>query len=223
MRGLFPALVALAVALAVALGVVIALIIGSGGLIEEAADETAAPTTTRTATTTAPTPRTRATTTPTTARSGAVCDARVINSDLGYPGSGARIIDCGGGWAVMASEHSGDPYWVAYRNGRWRSVDDVSIYQMTCPEEAIAKGAPAWLARKHLDCRTVDPATSARSSASRTSRVPTSSSGPMPSRTSSSSSPTSSPSGQSSSTATSESITTSEETSSRSPGDDAEE
>ena len=172
MRGLFPALVALAVALAVALGVVIALIIGSGGLIEEAADENAAPTMTRTATTTAPTPRTRATTTtPTTSRSGPVCDARVINSDQGYPGSGARIIDCGGGWAVMASEHSGDPYWVAYRNGRWRSVDDVSIYQMTCPEEAIAKGAPAWLARKHLDCRTVDPATSARPSAPRTSRA----------------------------------------------------
>ena len=220
MRGLFPALVALAVALAVALGVVIALIIGSGGLIEEAADETAAPTMTRTATTTAPTPRTRATTTtPTTSRSGPVCDARVINSDLGYPDSGARIIDCGSGWAVMASEHSGDPYWVAYRNGRWRSVDDVSIYQMTCPEEAIAKGAPAWLARKHLDCRTVDPATSTRSSASRTSRVPTSSRNPSPSRTPSSSSP----SPQSSSTTTSASTTTSEETSSASPGDEADE
>ena len=222
MRGLFPALVALAVVIAVALGVVIALIIGSGGLIEEAADETAAPTTTRTATTTAPTPRTRATTTPTTTRSGAVCDARVINSDLGYPDSGARIIDCGGGWAVMASEHSGDPSWVAYRNGRWGRVQDVSIYLMTCPEEAIAKGAPAWLARKHLDCRTVDPATSTRPSASRPSRTSTSSRAPSPSRTPSSSSPTSSPSAETSTT-TSESTTTGEETSSPSPGDEAEE
>ena len=157
MRGLFPALVAATVVVAAALGVVLALIIGSGGMIEEAADETAAPTTTRTATTTAPTPRTRATTTPTTTRSGAVCDARAINRDLGYPSSGARIIDCSGGWAVMASEHSGDPYWVAYRNGRWRSVDDVSMYLFTCPEEAIARGAPAWMARKHLDCRTEAP------------------------------------------------------------------
>lgn len=218
MRGLFPALVALAVVLAVALGVVIALIIGSGGLIEEAADETAAPTTTRTAMTTAPTPRTRATTTtPTTTRSGAVCDARVINSDQGYPGSGSRIIDCGGGWAVMASEHSGDPYWVAFRNGRWRSVDDVSMYLMTCPEEAIAKGAPAWLARKHLDCRTVDPATSTRPSASRPSRTSTSSRAPSPSRT-----PSSSPSAETS-TITSESTTTSEDTTTTSPGDEADE
>ncbi|MFN3338368.1 MAG: hypothetical protein ACK40Z_01590 [Dietzia sp.] len=85
----------------------------------------------------------------------AVCDAGVINTDLGYPGSGARIIDCGGGWAVMASEISGDPFWVVFRNGRWRPADGVSIYTMTCPDEAIAMGAPAWMAREHLlTCRT---------------------------------------------------------------------
>ncbi|MBB0991785.1 hypothetical protein G6009_10070, partial [Dietzia sp. SLG510A3-30A2] len=85
--------------------------------------------------------------------SGPECDAGVINSDLLYPNSGARIIDCGSGWAVMASAVSGDPYWVAYSDGRWRRVGDVSIYLGTCPDEAIALGAPAWMASKHLgDC-----------------------------------------------------------------------
>lgn len=85
--------------------------------------------------------------------SGPECDAGVINSDLLYPNSGARIIDCGSGWAVMASAVSGDPYWVAYSDGRWRRVGRISIYLGTCPEEAIARGAPAWMAQKHLgDC-----------------------------------------------------------------------
>lgn len=85
--------------------------------------------------------------------SGPECDAGVINSDLLYPNSGARIIDCGSGWAVMASAVSGDPYWVAYADGRWRRVGSVSIYLGTCPDEAIARGAPAWMAQKHLgDC-----------------------------------------------------------------------
>ncbi|WP_407335249.1 hypothetical protein [Dietzia kunjamensis] len=85
--------------------------------------------------------------------SGPACDAPVINSDLLYPNSAARIIDCESGWAVMASPVSGDPYWVAYSDGRWRRVGDVSIYLGTCPDEAIALGAPAWMASKHLgDC-----------------------------------------------------------------------
>ena len=85
--------------------------------------------------------------------SGPECDAGVINSDLLFPNSGARIIDCGSGWAVMASPVSGDPYWVAYSDGRWRRVGRISIYLGTCPDEAIALGAPAWMAQKHLgDC-----------------------------------------------------------------------
>ncbi|MET3861860.1 cytoskeletal protein RodZ [Dietzia sp. 2505] len=85
----------------------------------------------------------------------AVCDAGVINTDLGYPDSGARIIDCDAGWAVMASDISGDPFWVVFQNGRWRQADGVSIYTMTCPDEAIAMGAPVWMARRHLiTCRT---------------------------------------------------------------------
>lgn len=82
--------------------------------------------------------------------SGPACDAPVINSDLLYPNSAARIIDCESGWAVMASPVSGDPYWVAYSDGRWRRVGDVSIYVGTCSDEAIARGAPEWMARKHL-------------------------------------------------------------------------
>lgn len=103
--------------------------------------------------------------------SGPECDAGVINSDLLYPNSGARIIDCGSGWAVMASAVSGDPYWVAYSDGRWRRVGDVSIYLGTCPDEAIALGAPAWMAQKHLgDCssrgRSAPPALGAATVAS---------------------------------------------------------
>ncbi|MCY1658877.1 hypothetical protein OVA21_17065 [Dietzia sp. SL131] len=85
--------------------------------------------------------------------SGPACDAPVINSDLLYPNSAARIIDCESGWAVMASAVSGDPYWVAYSDGRWRRVGRISIYAGTCSDEAIARGAPAWMASKHLgDC-----------------------------------------------------------------------
>lgn len=103
--------------------------------------------------------------------SGPECDAGVINADLLYPNSGARIIDCGSGWAVMASAVSGDPYWVAYSDGRWRRVGDVSIYLGTCPDEAIARGAPAWMAQKHLgDCssrgRSAPPALGAAAVAS---------------------------------------------------------
>lgn len=81
---------------------------------------------------------------------GPECDSAVINADLLFPNSGARIIDCQAGWAVMASAVSGDPYWVAYSDGRWRRAPDVSIHLGTCPAEAIAKGAPAWMAQKHL-------------------------------------------------------------------------
>ena len=98
----------------------------------------------------------------TTARAaGAVCDARRISADLGYPGSGSRILDCGDGWAVMASEHSGDPYWVSFRDGRWRNERSISMYLFTCPDEAIARGAPAWMADKHLsNCPALNPVTS---------------------------------------------------------------
>lgn len=107
---------------------------------------------------------------------GAVCDAEVIASDLGYPGSGGRIIDCGGGWAVMASEFSGDPYWVTFRGGRWTSADGVSMYTGTCPDEAIALGAPAWMAREHLGtCRTTMRATPSTGTRARTPRSPSSS------------------------------------------------
>lgn len=103
--------------------------------------------------------------------SGPACDAPVINSDLLYPNSGARIIDCGSGWAVMASAVSGDPYWVAYSDGRWRRVGRISIYAGTCSDEAIARGAPAWMASKHLgDCssrgRSAPPALGAATVAS---------------------------------------------------------
>lgn len=103
--------------------------------------------------------------------SGPACDAPVINSDLLYPNSAARIIDCGSGWAVMASAVSGDPYWVAYSDGRWRRVGRISIYAGTCSDEAIARGAPAWMASKHLgDCssrgRSAPPALGAATVAS---------------------------------------------------------
>lgn len=91
----------------------------------------------------------------------AVCEAGVINRDLGYPDSGARIIDCAGGWAVMASAVSGDPFWVSFHDGRWHLNEDVSIYTLTCPEEAIALGAPGWLAYEHLSCEDVTRFTTA--------------------------------------------------------------
>ena len=95
--------------------------------------------------------------------SGPACDAQVITSDLSYPDSGARIIDCRSGWAVMASGLSGDPYWVAYSDGRWRRVTDVSVYLGSCPDAAIARGAPAWMAEKHLgDCAQHKPGDSIR-------------------------------------------------------------
>ena len=135
---------------------------------------------------------TTTTTTPAARRATASCDARSINADLGYPDSGSRVIDCGGGWAVMASEHSGDPYWVAFRDGRWRTVRDVSMYLRTCPDEAIAKGAPGWMARKHLDtCASRNP----RTTHSRTNTRPTLQPSPRPSAavTSRPSAPASSP------------------------------
>ncbi len=161
-RALVAALAAASAVLVVAIGVVIALIRVDGASETGPAAVPTDSTTTRSAsTTTRPSPRPTSSVAPvpTAARQrGAVCDALVINADLGYPDSGARIIDCGAGWAVMASEISGDPFWVAYRGGRWQSVRDVSIYQSTCPDEAIARGAPAWMAIKHLGpCPTATP------------------------------------------------------------------
>ncbi|WP_010542264.1 hypothetical protein [Dietzia alimentaria] len=122
------------------------------------------------------------TTTTAQRRATASCDARSINADLGYPASGSRIIDCGGGWAVMASEQSGDPYWVAFRDGRWRAVRDVSMYQLTCPDEAIAKGAPGWMARKHLNtCSSLKSTTSASRTTARSVRQSSSQRSPRPS------------------------------------------
>lgn len=93
-------------------------------------------------------------------RTGGVCDARRINADLGYPASGSRVISCADGWAVMASAQSGDPYWVSYRDGRWQTVDDISMYLMTCPDEAISRGAPEWIAQRHLgNCPALSPRT----------------------------------------------------------------
>ncbi|MFN3600052.1 MAG: hypothetical protein ACK4UY_01535 [Dietzia sp.] len=152
-------------ALAVVVVVGVLVVVATTVALNRAPDDTpletvATPTSQNTTTTSTRAPRTTTTTAPGTtvvAVPAAVCDAGVINADLGYPGSGSRVIDCGGGWAVMASEISGDPYWVVFRNGRWRHADGVSIYTMTCPDEAIAMGAPAWLARKYLvTCRTSD-------------------------------------------------------------------
>ena len=122
---------------------------------------------------------------------GPECDSAVINADLLFPNSGARIIDCQAGWAVMASAVSGDRYWVAFSDGRWRRVADVSIRLGTCPAEAVAKGAPAWMAQKHLSScapseRPSPPAptltpTPARTSAATTPALPHAS----PTRTSS--------------------------------------
>lgn len=81
---------------------------------------------------------------------GPDCDSAVINADLLFPNSGARVLDCQAGWAVMASAVSGDPYWVTFSEGRWRRVPGVSRDLGTCSDQAIARGAPAWMARKHL-------------------------------------------------------------------------
>lgn len=162
-RGVIAAAVVLVALLAIGVAVVVGLRLSGSYLGEEVASGPL-PTSTRTPVT-RPDRSTRSTTTSTATattarRATAACDARAINADLGYPRSGSRIIDCGGGWAVMASEHSGDPYWVSFRDGRWRTVRDVSMYLMTCPDEAIAKGAPAWLADKHLNtCPSLNPPT----------------------------------------------------------------
>lgn len=105
--------------------------------------------------------------------SGPACDAPVINADLHHPRSRARIIDCQAGWAVMASGVTGNPYWVAYSHGRWRRVGGVPMSPGTCPEVAIDRGAPVWMAQKHLgDCGSGEwraPTTSTATAPSRTS------------------------------------------------------
>lgn len=216
-RGLVTALAAVAGVLVVTIGVVVALIAGGRSPDTIATGDAGATVASTTAATTTRTPRTSApaTTTPVTAaarRAGPVCDARVINTDLGYPGSGSRIIDCGGGWAVMGSEISGDPYWVAYSDGRWRRVEDISMYLMTCPDEAIARGAPERMAWKHLGgCPALNPAMTTTGSS--VSRTPTSSptSSPTTSVTSSVSTSTST-AGTSSSTSSSSSSSSSSST-----------
>lgn len=160
-RGVVAAVVVLVSLLVIGVAVVIGLRLG-GNYLGEQTSTGPFQTSTKATTTRASRKSRTATPTTTTARRTDQCDARTINTDLGYPGSGARIIDCGGGWAVMASEHSGDPYWVVYRNGRWQTRRDVSMYLMTCPDEAIAKGAPAWMANKHLDDCTASTAPTTR-------------------------------------------------------------
>lgn len=152
-RTLVAALAALAAVLVVAIGVVVALIRNDDGSTESVAgDVTTSPQTSTSS------PRVsrlvpQSSAAPVTGVlevSGPACDSEVINSDLLFQNSGARIVDCGSGWAVMASAVSGDPYWVAYSAGRWRRVEEVSIYRGTCADDAIARGAPAWMAQKHL-------------------------------------------------------------------------
>lgn len=177
-RRVTAAVVVLVALLAIGVAVAIGLRLGDIGLGDRPATGPVAGDATSSTSRTAPRPRsgsstTGATTTAvtttavtSTARTaartvGAVCDSRRINADLGYPGSGSRIVDCGGGWAVMASEHSGDPYWVSFRDGRWRNERSISMYLFTCPDEAIARGAPAWMADKHLsNCPALNPVTS---------------------------------------------------------------
>lgn len=179
--GLIAAVVVLVSVVLIGLAVMIGIRLGGNSLAEQTATgpvSTSQKSTTTTTTRVTRTSRTTTSTAPTTTRRAtAVCDARVINADLGYPGSGARIIDCGGGWAVMASEHSGDPFWVSFQGGRWQAERGVSMYLMTCPDEAIARGAPAWLADKHLTCETVTstsrPGSSRPSSRTTAPRTPT--------------------------------------------------
>ncbi|GLB64808.1 hypothetical protein NCCP2495_26880 [Dietzia sp. NCCP-2495] len=174
-RRVTAAVVVLVALLAIGVAVAIGLRLGDIGLGDRPATGPVAGDATSSTSRTAPRPRSGSSTTDaastavtstarTTARTvGAVCDARRINADLGYPGSGSRIVDCVGGWAVMASEHSGDPYWVSFRDGRWRNERSISMYLFTCPDEAIARGAPAWMADKHLsNCPALNPVTSDR-------------------------------------------------------------
>lgn len=174
-RRVTAAVVVLVALLAIAMAVAIGLRLGDIGLGDRPSTGPVAGGATSSTSRTVPRPRsgsstmdaaTAAVTSTATARTtaraaGAVCDARRISADLGYPGSGSRILDCGDGWAVMASEHSGDPYWVSFRDGRWRNERSISMYLFTCPDEAIARGAPAWMADKHLsNCPALNPVTS---------------------------------------------------------------
>lgn len=217
-QGVIAAVVVLVALVVIGFAVVIGVRLGGSYLGERTATGPVATSTTSTSRT-PPRPRTSSTTTEatTTRRATAVCDARTINADLGYPGSGSRIIDCGSGWAVMASEHSGDPYWVSFRGGRWQAERGISMYLLTCPDEAIARGAPAWMADKHLTCSSLNSSTSTtRSSSTRTS-------GPRPSVSPSvRPSPSASPSpSTSASTSTSASPTVpSEETTTTTPPTD---
>ena len=214
-QGVIAAVVVLVALVVIGIAVVIGIRLGGSYLGEQAATGPV-PTSTKTTTRTPPAPRTSSTTaTPTSTRSAtAVCDASVINSDLGYPSSGSRIIDCGSGWAVMASDHSGDPYWVSFRGGRWQTERGISMYLFTCPDEAIAQGAPEWMADRHLTCTSLRPSTSTSRSSSTSapvlsSSVPSPSPSPSSSR-SSSASPSSSASSSPSAapTQTSEGTTT---------------
>lgn len=113
--------------------------------------------------------------------SGPACDAAVINSDLRFPRSGARILDCRSGWAVMGAAISGDPYLVVFSDGRWRRPGDVALRSGACADEAISRGAPAWMAVKHLeDCRARDERRlmSRAAAPSEATRAP----GPLPAR-----------------------------------------
>ena len=122
-QGVIAAVVVLVALVVIGVAVVICVRLGDGRLGDQTAAGTVSSTTETSTSRTPPRPRTTSATTDATTprRATAVCDARRINADLGYPDSGSRIIDCGSGWAVMASEHSGDPYWVSFRDGRWRT------------------------------------------------------------------------------------------------------
>ena len=209
-QGVIAAVVVLVALVLIGIAVVIGIRLGGSYLGEQTATGPVATSTKATTTRTPPAPRTSSPTSEatTTRRATAVCDARAINADLGYPGSGSRIIDCGSGWAVMASEHSGDPYWVSFRGGRWQTERDISMYLFTCPDEAIARGVPTWMANRHLTCNSFSSSTSTPRSSSRpTSESPRVSPSVRPSP-SASPSPSSSASSSTSASATQ----TSEET-----------
>lgn len=184
-QGVIAAVVVLVALVVIGVAVVIGVRLGDVRLGDQTAAGTVSSTTETSTSRTPPRPRTTSATTDATTprRATAVCDARRINADLGYPDSGSRIIDCGSGWAVMASEHSGDPYWVSFRDGRWRTERDISIYLFTCPDEAIARGVPAWMADRHLStCRSSTRSVpSIRSSARPTAPRPGESPGVQPS------------------------------------------
>lgn len=220
-RGVVAAVVVLVALLVIGIAVVIGLRLGGNYLGEQTSTGPFQTSTKATTTRTSRKSRTSTPTTTTTARRTAQCDARTINTDLGYPDSGSRIIDCGGGWAVMASEHSGDPYWVVYRNGRWQTRRDVSMYLMTCPDEAIAKGAPAWMANKHLgNCPELNPTTRERETTRSRPRSTTPSPSVAPSpRPSPSVAPTVSPSSSPSTTSPTVPTETTEVTTTTHTGD----